>query len=226
MIPREILKKIRQIELRTTGLVKPSTTVFQLPWFAARMEHGQNHDSVFFNEKVNHKRKAAENHGASNIASCLGKLLRVDGDALQLFPDDSTKLLAQTRPFTVIPSNRIFKLLFCGSSQDEATFHFLYLASSRALTSSHATTSPGFLKWSARRRSISSASPGVSTADAALNSGDSPGPRSSNRACAISRRSSGCNSRALAKISVAFMESSLPETRTAGKFAATMKSPP
>ncbi len=81
-----------------------------------------------------------------------------------------------------------------------------------ALTCSKGMPSLGFFSNSASRRSSS-----------AINSGDSSGSRSSKRASAISRRSSGRNSRALAKISVALMQRSLPETGTSGKFAIAMR---
>src|SRR5258708_35328443 len=59
MIPREILKKIRQIEMRTNRFVKISLSAFQLFRVMARMEYGQNHNAFLFDEEVNDKWKAA-----------------------------------------------------------------------------------------------------------------------------------------------------------------------
>src|SRR5450759_3921881 len=166
MIPREILKKIRQAELRTNRSVQISSPVFQLFRFAARVEDGQNHDAFLFNEKVNHERKAADN-GTSHFASDFGKPFGIVGDALKVFLDGGAKFLTQAFALAFVIGDGIVKLLFRNATKDEAAFHLRYFASSLALTSANETTSLGFSRWSWRRRSISLASPGVSSCELA-----------------------------------------------------------
>jgi len=169
MIPREILKKIRQIEIRTNRVVRISSPVFQLFRFAARVEDGQNHNALFFDEKVNYERKAADN-GSANLASDFRKSVRVFRDALKVFLNRGAKFLTQTFTFAGISGNGIIKFLFRDATKDEAAFHLRYFASSFALTSSQETTSLGLSRWSWSRRSISAASPGVSSFDPTISS--------------------------------------------------------
>src|SRR5664280_41903 len=72
----------------------------------------------------------------------------------------------------LIPGNGTVKLLFGDAPEDEAAFHSRYFASSMTLTSSHETMSLGLSRWSSRRRSISSASPGVSSFDSTIHPRD------------------------------------------------------
>jgi hypothetical protein len=101
MIPREILKKIRQIEIRTNRVVRISSPVFQLFRFAARVEDGQNHNALFFDEKVNYERKAADN-GSANLASDFRKSVRVFRDAFMI-PREILKKIRQIE----IRTNRV-----------------------------------------------------------------------------------------------------------------------
>jgi hypothetical protein len=89
---------------------------------------------------------------------------------------------------------------------DVAAHGQLYFFFASARTCSQGMQSSGFFKASWARRSNS-----------AINSGDSSDSKSSKRASAISRRSSGRNSRALAKMSVALMPGSLLENLVVGK---------
>ena len=122
MIPREILKKIRQIELRPNRIVQGSTPVFQLFRFAARVEDGQNHDAFLFNEEVNHKWKATDN-GATNFASDFWKPFGIVGDALKVLLDGGAKFLTQAFTLALIPGNGIAKFLFRNATKDETAFH-------------------------------------------------------------------------------------------------------
>ncbi len=170
MIPREILKKIRQIELRTNRLVQISSPVFQLFRFAARVEYGQNHDAFGFNQKMNHKRKAPENDCAPDFTANFWKPFWIIGDTLKVLLNRSAKFLTQTCALVFVIGDGIVKFLFRNATKDEAAFHLRYFASSFALTSANETTSSGFLRWSCKRRSISSASPGVNSFDPTMSS--------------------------------------------------------
>jgi hypothetical protein len=170
MILREILKKIRQIGRCTNRIVRISSTVFQLLRFAACVENGQNQDAFGFNQKMNHKRKTAENDCTSDFTANFWKPFWIAGDALKMLLDDGAKFLTQTCALIFVIGNGIIKLFFREATKDEAAFHLRYFASSLALTSASEITSSGFLKWSCRRRSINSASPGVSSFDSTMSS--------------------------------------------------------
>jgi len=170
MIPREILKKIRQIELRTKLIVQISSPVFQLFRFAACVENGQNHDAFGFNQKMNHKWKASKNHCAPNFTANFRKPFWIVGNALKVLLNRSAKFLTQAFTLGFVIGDGIVKLLFCNATKDETAFHLRYFASSFALTSANETTSSGFWRWSCSRRSISSASPGVSSFDPTMSS--------------------------------------------------------
>jgi hypothetical protein len=168
MIPREILKKIRQIELRTNRIVQISSPVFQLFRFAACVEDGQNHDAFGFNQKMDYKRKTTENNCAPDFTTNFWKPFWMVGDALKVLLDGGAKFLTQAFTLAFIIGNGIVKFLFGNATEDEAAFHLRYFASSFALTSANETTSSGFSRWSWRRRSISSASPGVSSCESTM----------------------------------------------------------
>jgi hypothetical protein len=170
MIPRETFKKIRQIELRTNRIVQISLPVFQLVRFAAGMENRQNHDAFGFNQKMNHKWKAPENDCAPDFTTNFWKPFRIVSNALKVLLDDCAKFLSQTFAFFFVIGDGIVKLLFRNTTKNETAFHLRYFASSFALTSANETTSSGFLRWSCRRRSINSASPGVSSFDSTMSS--------------------------------------------------------
>ena len=170
MIPREILKKIRQIELRTNRFVQSSSPVFQLFRLAARVENGQNHDTFGFNQKMNHKRKTTKNNCAPDFTANFWKPFWIIRDALKVLLNGCAKFLTQTFTFSFVISDGIVKLFFRNATKDEAAFHLQYFASSFALTSANETTSSGFLRWSCKRRSINSASPGVSSFDPTMSS--------------------------------------------------------
>ena len=170
MIPREILKKIRQIELRTNRIVQSSTPVFQLFRFAACVEHGQNHDTSGFNQKMNHKWKPAQNHRPPDFAANFWKPFWIIGDALKVLINRSAKFPTQTFAFVFVIGDGSVEFLFRNATKDEAAFHLRYFASSFALTSANETTSSGFWRWSCKRRSINSASPGVSSFDSTMSS--------------------------------------------------------
>jgi len=170
MIPREILKNTRQIEIRMNRLVKISAPRFQLFRAAAGVEDRQNYYAAGFNQKMNYKRKTPENHSSPDFASYLREPLGLVRDALKVLLDGGAKFVSQTFALILIPSDAIVEFLGRNASKDEAAFHLRYFASSLALTSSKETTSSGWARWSCSRRSINSASPGVSSFDSTISS--------------------------------------------------------
>ena len=168
MILREILKKIRQIELRTNGFVPGSSPAFRLLWLAAGVEDGQNHDAFGLDQKMNHKGKAAKNHCPPDFTPNFWKPFRVVRDALKRLRNDGAKFMAQPLAQALVISNRIVKFLRSNAAKNETALHWGYLASSRALTSSSEMTSSGWLIWSCKRRSMNSASPGVNSFDSTM----------------------------------------------------------
>ena len=170
MIPREILKKIRQIEIRTNRLVKISAAVFRFLWITARVVYGQNHDSFSFNQKVNHKRKATKDYRAPDFTAYFWKPFWIACNSLKLLFNYCAKFLAQTFVYLFVEGNGVVEFLFRNTTKDKAPFHLRYLASNFAFTSSNEITSLGLLRCSCKRRSINSASPGVNSFDSAMSS--------------------------------------------------------
>jgi hypothetical protein len=117
---------------------------------------------------VNYIRKTAENDCTPDGSPDFWKEFWIFRDAAKVFFDGGSKFLTQAFAFALISSDGTVILQFRDAAKNEAAFHFRYLASSLALTSSHETTSLGFAKWSCNRRSISSASPGVSSCELAM----------------------------------------------------------
>ena len=170
MIPREILKKIRQSELRPNRIKQSSSPIFQLLRLAARVKNGQNHNAFGFNQKMNHKRKTTENNCPPNFTADFWKPFGIVCDVLKALFNDCAEFLTQTVALLFVISDGIVKFPFCNATKDEAAFHLRYFASSFALTSANETTSSGFFRWSWSRRSISSASPGVNSVDSMMSS--------------------------------------------------------
>jgi hypothetical protein len=168
MIPREISKQIRTTGLRTNGLAQDWSSVFQLFRLTAGVKDRQNHDPFGFNQKMDYKRETTKNHCPSDFTANLGKSFRIVYDALQGLFNDGAKFPAQSLTFVFVVSNGIIKFLRRHPAENQTTLHLRYFALSRALTSSSETTSSGWLRWSCRRRSMSSASPGVSSFDSTM----------------------------------------------------------
>src|SRR5579863_4807173 len=164
MIPREILKKIRQIEIRTNHIVPVSPAGLELLQVAAGMEDRQNHDAFRLNEKVNHKREAADD-SAANFSPHPGEPFGLVGDLLKVILDSGAKLSPQAFTLAFIPGNRIVEFVSSDATKNEAAAHLRYFASSLVLTSPKEITSLGRSRCSWRRRSMSSASPGVSSCE-------------------------------------------------------------
>ena len=67
----ELFKSVHHVEMRTNRLAPASSPGFQLLGIAAGMEDGQNHDTLRFDQKMNHKRKPAENHRPDGLRRAL-----------------------------------------------------------------------------------------------------------------------------------------------------------
>ena len=170
MIPLEILNNNRQIGISTSHIVQILSPVFQLFRIAARMKYGHNHDAFLFDEKVNYIREGTKNDCTPDFSSDFWKQLGIFHNSLKALLDRGSKFLSQSFAFAFIPTDGIVILPFREAAKDVASFHFPYLASSLALTSSHETTSLGLSRWSCKRRSISSASPGASSCEPTISS--------------------------------------------------------
>src|ERR1035437_7159292 len=114
---------------------------------------------------IKESQRLKEDDCAPDCTANFWKSFWIVGDALKVLLDGGAKFLTQAFALVLIPGNGIVKLLFRNAPKDEAAFHLRYFASSFALTSANETTSSGFSRWSWRRRSMSSASPGVSSCE-------------------------------------------------------------
>ena len=167
MILRAIPKKILQSETRANPSVPVSAAGFEMLPVATGVKNGKNHDALLFDQKVNHKWEAA-NDRAANFSSYFCESFGMVGNLLKIILYGGAKFLSQAFALACIPSDRIVKLLFRNAAKNKTAFHLRYFVSSFALTSTKETTSSGRSRWSWNRRSISSASPGVSSCDWAI----------------------------------------------------------
>jgi len=156
MIPREILKKIRQIEIRTNELVS-GTLVSQSLGEAKEVSRGQDRIGGrrprCAEENVRVPDGTSESRIPFSIAPAGANDYRIQNRGRLPLTRDCPRLIS------FVPS---------GQGDSFSTPQLRYFASSLALISSQETTSPGFSRWSWRRRSISSASPGVSSFDSTM----------------------------------------------------------
>jgi len=211
MIPREILKKIRQIELRTNRLVtetlagisfQPSPQFLRIPRAVKDGNHGENVvldcevDAVSFESfQANFARSA------THFAEKLWLKLR----AVHCLQNFLCKFLSQARSFIFIPNNGLkeFGLRFRLKERVEL-HHQPKRCRISALTCSNGMPRRGFFSNSARRRSNSAACSGVK-------SGSYPSSRRSSFSfCASSIRSASGRVFASLNNSAALMELNLP----------------
>lgn len=217
----EIFKNIRKTEVRTLRplTVMSTNSLSQAPLqflrVARTVVNSDDHDFLQANNEVDAVRE--KNHARfADGSRDSGKLFGIGSDALKDQVYLCFKACSQSRFPTLIPRDVFIKFMPCkrleadGSAHGQPCFFF-----KSARTSSQGMQSSGFFRASSARRSNS-----------AINSGDSSGSRSSKRASAISRRSSGRNSRALAKISVALIGRSITETHAADKCPTVLNSSP
>ena len=168
MISRGIFTKTQQRETAANDFWKVSSPVSKPFGVAACVEHGQDHDAFFLDYVMNYERKTAQDHSAPNFAAHFWEALRVVSNALKVFLNCSTKFLAQAFAALFIPRNGLIKLQRSNTAEKIAALHLPYLASSFAFSSSIEMTSSGLSRCSCKRRSINSASPGVSSLDSTI----------------------------------------------------------
>jgi hypothetical protein len=216
MIPREILKKIRQIELRTNRIVNDALANFSfqsLPQFRGipRAMPDRNHfDLAMFcvDGEINRIRPRRGHFGFVCQQRCQPKSFRILSQSLK----KRAKLIIESQTKAnlafFIPINSLIPLRFRVRRSNDFESHFL--ASKRFListeTSSTGVPRPGCFKASSARRSSSAICSGVK-------SGSSPcSMRSSLSFCASSIRSANGRVFAALNNSVAVMLLNLQAT--------------
>jgi|SRR5579884_472191 len=202
MIPREILKKMRKIEIRKNRqlddifvehLFQPKA---QGVWISAWMINGKNANFVMFNRKIN----AVFEFRHPCLAYCRRKLTEYLRIALDSFKEVFQFLLEFGRQFRLmlrVPGN-CFKIVRLRGRSEPNTPHFKpkrLRASSR--TCSHGIPACGFLRNSSARRSSSAICSGESSS--------SNSPNSCRMVSTISCCSSNGNRLICSKISDALM---------------------
>ena len=168
MIPREILKKIRQIEIRTNRIVtesfagvllQPAVQYCRIP---RAVENRQDGKSIVFDGKVNVVFGEPAQPNLLRPATHLLKKFRVGLCSLQRNLHLQGKLASETRLFTFIPCNRLNQFSASRRFENERKSHFQPKRLLRsASTCSQGIPSCGFFSKSARRRSSSAACSGV-----------------------------------------------------------------
>lgn len=110
------------------------------------VENGDDNNSVGFHQIENQVRETPE-HSLSCGFVGLRIDLRAGYDVVEGAINFSTKLAAQVRKLCLVPFDRLLQFVACFGSKDEPAFlHGLpYFVSRLALTTSHGTTSSGFL---------------------------------------------------------------------------------
>jgi len=202
MIPREILKKIRQIEIRTNRVVtetlcprllKSAAESFRIP---AGMINRDDTDFIAFNREVNPIFESRHSCLADNSGFFLEKF-RVLFDALKQRQKFGVEFPTQSRLPFFIPFQRL-KVIQVSGRFEPHPLHFQpkrLRASSR--TCSNGIPSRGFSRNSSARRSSSAFCSGVSSS---LKS-----PNSKSMVSTSSRRSASGIRRSSSRISVLLM---------------------
>jgi len=214
MIAHEIFEIVRQTKIRRSRIVTGTLASFsfqpspQLGRVSRAVENRNDGKGVVFDGEINAVSFESFQTDFAGTATKFAKNLRLNERAIQCLKNFLSKFLSQAGAFIFIPRYGLKEFLLRRRLENSLEAHSQpKRCRISALTCSKGIPSWGFFSNSARRRSSS-----------AINSGDSSGSRSSKRASAIPRRSSGLNSRAFAKISVALMQISLPEIQTPCKF--------
>src|SRR5580704_2335805 len=154
MIPREIHKKIRQIEIRTNRLmnqrlVNPS---FQSPaqpgGVSASVPDSENLNFLMLSidNEINRVRPGIWHFGFAGVASLFRKtkwLFRNSGNHFIHFESKSN---AQSLALGFIPGNSFPKFKGGFGVVDDSKAHFLYFASISSRSCSHGTPRPGFFR--------------------------------------------------------------------------------
>lgn len=170
MPPREILKKIRHIELRTTCIVikTPAGFSFQSPEKLSRipcaMKNGNDGKGTILDREVNTVRLESFQANALCPTANFAKHFRLRHRAFQRLDNFLGKLLSETWVLSFIPNNCFKKFGFRFGFEDKLKIHHqpkrCFIS---ALTCSQGIPSWGFFSKSARRRSSSAICSGVNS---------------------------------------------------------------
>ena len=194
MIPREILEKIRQIELRTNRLVSESTVFLLLqPSVQCRrvsctVENGNDVNGTQFHRIIEAVRKSADNN-LVHCGRCKTKSIGGLRNLVESFLDFDSKFVTQAGALFIIPGHRVFKFQAGERCKNDLPLHALRLfrrSGSSAWTVSHGMPRSGCRRSSSARRSNSAICSGVSLSSTAINS--SSMRSTSSRRCASGKR--------------------------------------
>ncbi len=123
-------------------------------WVSAPVEHGNNHQGIGTDAKIDRERKATRDC-TSNIAEYDRIALWCGRSTRNGLLDLADEFFAETSCSLRIPGGRILKLTLRSAPENDAARHRLKRDRAAALTSSQGTTSSGNESSSATRRSNS-----------------------------------------------------------------------
>jgi hypothetical protein len=168
MIPREILKKIRQAETRATRFVtesgdfhsfQPLAEFVRIP---ASMKYGNHRKGIFLDGKIDAVGFEAFKTDFACVTSNPAKKFRLKVSPLQCVAYFCGKFATQAGTFIFVPGNCFGELQFGGEAENQARVHFQpKRCFSSAWTCSQGIPSWGFFSKSASRRSSSAICSGV-----------------------------------------------------------------
>jgi hypothetical protein len=138
-----------------------SFSVPQLAGVATRVKNRRNDNLVRFHQEVNDVRKTVRDNQTPDFSPDFAKQFRILTDSMKVVLDGSAKFLARAFAFGFIPRNPIIEFICGGIAENQGSLPLPYFASSRAFTVSAETMFSGCSRWSWRRLSINSASPGA-----------------------------------------------------------------
>jgi len=179
MIPREILKKIRLLELRTNGIVN-ETLVGKLPYspkqlirISCPMPDSQDFDVTMgsIDCEVYRIRPWRRHFGLVGQPRRQKKTLRIFGQTLQKDSKSVVESQSNTLVAIFVPTDGLVPVPFCVRIRNDLKRHFL--AKRRwisAETSSMGVPRPGFLNASSARRSSSAICSSVRSSSKSPNS--------------------------------------------------------
>ncbi len=209
MIPREILKKIRQIEIRTNRLVTEALADASLQppaqflRIACAVPNGQNFNFVMsrVDGEVNRVRPRRRNLGFARQPTCESKTFRFVRERVKNCTNRNVKPMADSRFALVIPHHSFMPIAFGVGLHYDRESHFLARSRSSisAKTCSTGFPRPGCFNASSARRSSSAICSSVSSS-----------ANSSSIWPTSSRRSASGIRRICSRISVALTRLSLP----------------
>jgi len=173
MIPREILKKIRQIEIRTNRIVTETLLdgsfqpLAQFRRIPRAMPDGKDFDFPMFSidGEVHRVGPRRRNFGLPGSGRGTKKSFGLVRKAVEHFAQGDIQPVAHSRLLLVIPQNRFKPVAFSFGLDSDREGHFLARkrSSISAKTCSTGLPRPGFFSASSARRSSSATCSGVSS---------------------------------------------------------------